>query len=175
MKTCGIWDRRLKIGGAKSNVCTGMSAPGTCWDGASVRRRTEPVARYRDGSRRVEDRADSLEQLVHQPSVPARVVAREHAQQACDSHREQRHAVELAGVDLRLAGLRGGDDNAWIFRTIAYEPLVRWTRDWTGVIPNVAESWEVNDDATEFTFKLREGMKWSDGEPFTSADVMFWY
>ena len=32
------------------------------------------------------------------------------------------------------AGLRGGSDSAWIFRTIGYEPLVRWTRDWTGVI-----------------------------------------
>jgi peptide/nickel transport system substrate-binding protein len=28
---------------------------------------------------------------------------------------------------------------------------------------------------TELTFFLREGMKWSDGEPFTSADVAFWY
>ena len=73
------------------------------------------------------------------------------------------------------AGLRGGSDNAWIFRTIAYEPLVRWTRDWTGIQPNVAESWEVNEDATEFTFKLREGMKWSDGEPFTADDIVFWY
>ena len=73
------------------------------------------------------------------------------------------------------AGLRGGSDNAWLFRTIAYEPLVRWTRDWTGIQPNVAESWEVNEDATEFTFKLREGMKWSDGEPFTADDIVFWY
>ena len=39
----------------------------------------------------------------------------------------------------------------------------------------MAESWEVNEDATEFTFKLREGMKWSDGEPFTADDIMFWY
>ena len=41
--------------------------------------------------------------------------------------------------------------------------------------PMVAESWSVSDDATEFTFNLREGMKWSDGAPFTSADVRFWY
>ena len=73
------------------------------------------------------------------------------------------------------AGLRGGSDNAWFFRTIGYEPLVRWTRDWTGVRENVAKSWEVNEDATEYIFQLREGMKWSDGEPFTSADIVFWY
>ncbi|MEM7134292.1 MAG: ABC transporter substrate-binding protein [Chloroflexota bacterium] len=73
------------------------------------------------------------------------------------------------------AGLRGGSDRAWIYRTIGYEQMTRWTRDWTGVRPNVAKGWEVNDDSTEYTFFLREGMKWSDGEPFTSADVMFWY
>ena len=73
------------------------------------------------------------------------------------------------------SGLRGGSDNAWIFRTIANEHLTRWERDWTGVRPNVAESWEINDDSTEYIFKLREGMKWSDGEPFTSGDILFWY
>lgn len=60
-------------------------------------------------------------------------------------------------------------------RNIAYENLVRWTPDWTRVIPNVAESFEVNDDATEFTFQLREGMRWSDGHPFSADDLMFWY
>lgn len=72
-------------------------------------------------------------------------------------------------------GLRGGQDNALLVRTIAYEHLVRWTPDWTDIEPNVAESFEASPDATEFTFKLREGMKWSDGEPFTADDVIFWY
>ena len=43
------------------------------------------------------------------------------------------------------------------------------------VNPMIAESWSVSDDATEYTFNLREGMKWSDGEPFTSADFVFWF
>lgn len=55
------------------------------------------------------------------------------------------------------------------------ENLVTWTPNWDGVIPNVAESWDVSDDSSEFTFYLREGMKWSDGEPFTADDIMFWY
>ena len=38
-----------------------------------------------------------------------------------------------------------------------------------------AESVEPNDDFTEWTIKLREGSKWSDGEPFTADDIMFWY
>ncbi len=40
--------------------------------------------------------------------------------------------------------------------------------------PNIAESWTQNEDSTEFTFTLRKGHKWSDGEPFTTADIMFW-
>ena len=55
-----------------------------------------------------------------------------------------------------------------------YEPLVAWDRDWTGkVIPNLAEEFSGNADATEFTFKLRKGLKWSDGQPFTSDDIGF--
>ena len=41
--------------------------------------------------------------------------------------------------------------------------------------PRLAESYEVSDDATTFTFKLREGLQWSDGTPFTSKDVLFTY
>ncbi|MEV8468080.1 ABC transporter substrate-binding protein [Fluviibacterium sp. DFM31] len=41
------------------------------------------------------------------------------------------------------------------------------------MVPNVAVSWETSEDGSEFTFKLREGLKWSDGEPFTMDDMMF--
>ena len=68
----------------------------------------------------------------------------------------------------------GGSDRNWMFRITGYEPLVAWDRDWTGkVIPNLAEEFSGNADATEFTFKLRKGLKWSDGQPFTSDDVGF--
>lgn len=73
------------------------------------------------------------------------------------------------------SALVGGQDNAWLVRTIAYEHLVRWTPEWTGVEPNIAESYEANDEATEFTFHLREGMKWSDGDDFNADDLVFWY
>ena len=41
--------------------------------------------------------------------------------------------------------------------------------------PGLAKSWEVSPDAKEFTFYLRKGHKWSDGEPFTADDIMFWW
>ncbi|KFL30029.1 ABC transporter substrate-binding protein [Devosia riboflavina] len=60
-------------------------------------------------------------------------------------------------------------------RTVGYTRLVRWNTAWTEVVPDIAESVTQNADATEFVFKLREGARWSDGEPFTADDIMFWY
>ncbi len=42
-------------------------------------------------------------------------------------------------------------------------------------VPWLAESYEYNDDYSALTVNLREGVTWSDGEPFTSADVVFTY
>ena len=39
--------------------------------------------------------------------------------------------------------------------------------------PDLAESWRVSDDSTQYTFHLAEGVRWHDGEPMTSADVKF--
>ena len=73
------------------------------------------------------------------------------------------------------SGLVGGGDGAWKTRTVGYDHLVSWTPDWSGVMPNIAREYTINDDATEYTFHLRRGMKWSDGEPFTADDILFWY
>ena len=37
----------------------------------------------------------------------------------------------------------------------------------------LAEEWSANDNATEFTFKLRKGVTWHDGKPFTADDVVY--
>ena len=41
--------------------------------------------------------------------------------------------------------------------------------------PRMAESWEINDDASEWTFHLRKGMSWSDGTPFTTEAIRWWW
>jgi len=41
--------------------------------------------------------------------------------------------------------------------------------------PGIIESWEVNEDATVFTFAIRRGLKWSDGVPVTTEDVDFYF
>lgn len=43
------------------------------------------------------------------------------------------------------------------------------------LVANYVSEWSQNEDATQYTFKLREGLKWSDGEPFTTADIQFYY
>ena len=71
--------------------------------------------------------------------------------------------------------LVGGGSLSMLVRYQGYEPLVRFNPDWSGLVENAAESWSVNPEATEYTFTLRKGHKWSDGVPFTTADVQFWY
>ncbi|TAE02371.1 MAG: ABC transporter substrate-binding protein [Oscillatoriales cyanobacterium] len=41
--------------------------------------------------------------------------------------------------------------------------------------PGLAESWEVSKDGKKIVFTLREGLKWSDGEPMTTDDIIFSY
>lgn len=77
------------------------------------------------------------------------------------------------GGTWRRAALSVTDDQ--IIGRLSYEGLVRWNADGSDVVPNVAKAYEVSEDGRTFTFYLREGMKWSDGHPFTADDIAFWW
>lgn len=47
--------------------------------------------------------------------------------------------------------------------------------DQSGPLPNLAKSWEWNDDKTKLTMHLVEGVRWSDGDPFDTEDIRFWW
>src|SRR6267142_4294897 len=53
-----------------------------------------------------------------------------------------------------------------------YNQLVRFEPDMTPV-PELAESWQVSPDGLQWTFKLRQGVKFHDGQELTSGDVKF--
>jgi oligopeptide transport system substrate-binding protein len=54
----------------------------------------------------------------------------------------------------------------------AFEGL--YTLDKDGVpVPGQAESYDVSDDGKVYTFKLRDGLKWSDGEPLKASDFVY--
>ena len=81
--------------------------------------------------------------------------------------------VGTYGGLLRRGFLGPSDHNN--YTRLVYDALVRNSPDGSEVIPHIAKGWESNDDFTQWTVNLREGMKWSDGEPFTADDIMFWY
>jgi len=57
----------------------------------------------------------------------------------------------------------------------ATEAPIRWNDDLSGYEPAQAAGYEWSEDGKTFTLHLRPGMKWSDGEPYTSADWQFWW
>ncbi len=79
------------------------------------------------------------------------------------------------GGTLRVSGIRpvGWGDDHMVMDTFA--SMVMPTADGGAVVPHFAKDVQVSEDATTWTIWLREGVKWSDGHPFTTEDIVFWY
>ncbi|HSP53963.1 MAG TPA: peptide ABC transporter substrate-binding protein, partial [Dehalococcoidia bacterium] len=58
--------------------------------------------------------------------------------------------------------------------TLVFSGLTRLGLDGQ-VLPDLAESWQITPDGRSVTFKLRSGVVWHTGSPFTAADVVFTY
>lgn len=67
-------------------------------------------------------------------------------------------------------GLLGQDYEIW---HLNYDYLVGFDSEDLSPRPELATSWSVSDDGLTWTFKIREGVTWQDGEPLTAKDVAF--
>ena len=83
--------------------------------------------------------------------------------------------VERIDSDLdTLNPLTTQTDNAqWLTQNMINEGLLQMNNYTLKLEPCLAESWEVSPDKLTYTFHLRHGVKWHDGEPFTVDDVKY--
>lgn len=66
------------------------------------------------------------------------------------------------------------DFHAWA--RINYDPVLRWAPNFADPVqPGLAKAWEWSADGTTLTLHFREGLKWSDGVPWTVDDIIFWW
>nr|WP_299243848.1 peptide ABC transporter substrate-binding protein [uncultured Halomonas sp.] len=76
---------------------------------------------------------------------------------------------ELASFD--ASQVSGGVWESQVLMDV-YEGLVKKAPD-GGILPGMATSWDASEDGKTYTFQMREGAKWSDGEPVTAEDFVF--
>jgi peptide/nickel transport system substrate-binding protein len=72
-------------------------------------------------------------------------------------------------------GFLGPGDSENGNRVRSSDKLLFWDVSGAHIAPNAAKGWETSADGRRTTLFLREGMKWSDGAPFTADDFVFWY
>lgn len=82
-------------------------------------------------------------------------------------------SIGVYGGTLRRAITGPNDHNSYV--RWVYDSLVRFTQDGNATYPHLIKSLTPNEDFTVWTFEMLKGAKWSDGSPFTSADIMFWF
>ena len=80
---------------------------------------------------------------------------------------------QYGGTWLRLAS--SAEDIDIVGFRLSGGTLVRWSPLGYPIEPHIAQSVVPSDDARVWTATLRKGMRWSDGEPFTADDVMYWW
>ena len=69
-----------------------------------------------------------------------------------------------------------GISDVHAYTRINYENMLRWAPNPNdGVIPNLAEKYEFENNCKLLRLHLRKGLKWSDGYPFTTDDIVFWW
>ena len=84
------------------------------------------------------------------------------------------HSVGKYGGTWRR-GFTGPGDVENGNRINASDKLLFWDHTGTKIVPSVAKAVDMSADGKVYTIRLRKGMKWSDGAPFTADDFVFWF
>jgi peptide/nickel transport system substrate-binding protein len=74
-----------------------------------------------------------------------------------------------------LSPFLGVEANSYEMWALTYDYLVGYKMTDMSPQPALAESWDTSDDGLTWTFHMRDGVKWSDGQPLTAADVAYTY
>ncbi|MGZ5403090.1 MAG: ABC transporter substrate-binding protein [Nocardioides sp.] len=69
-------------------------------------------------------------------------------------------------------GFQAASYEAW---ALMYDFMVGYTMEDMSPAPALATSWETSSDGLTWTFDIREGVEWSDGEPLTAGDIAYTY
>ena len=69
-----------------------------------------------------------------------------------------------------------GTSDFHAFGRCVYEQMLRWAPNpKDGIVPGLVAEWAFSEDGKVLTLRLRKGLKWSDGHPFTTDDILFWW
>jgi peptide/nickel transport system substrate-binding protein len=82
--------------------------------------------------------------------------------------------VGTYGGEIRIGFTGANPFWGGIYSINGWERVAAWKTDNSGVEPGIVAGWDISEDASEYTFHLREGMKWSDGMPYTTEDWRFY-
>jgi peptide/nickel transport system substrate-binding protein len=63
--------------------------------------------------------------------------------------------------------------SAYEMYQLVYDYLTGWSAEDFSTVPGLAESWQTSADGLTWTYKIRQGVKWSDGQPLTARDVAY--
>ncbi|MEZ4725643.1 MAG: ABC transporter substrate-binding protein [Caldilineaceae bacterium] len=97
---------------------------------------------------------------------------------------ERLPADPLVVTPLNEVGQYGGEQHGAAFgprtgqldtEALRMQSLLFIEPDLVSLSPNILKAYEASADYKTWTLTLRQGMKWSDGEPFTADDFLFWY
>lgn len=73
-----------------------------------------------------------------------------------------------------LIPILASDSPSHSVASMVYNGLVKYDKD-MNIVGDLAESWDISKNGLVITFKLRKGVRWHDGKPFTAADVFCTY